>query len=455
MIKNKLKKLQDKIFNKQNLASDRRPEVKSPAPGDLASRLFSKVNYLECEGGLGYKKEELPKIASFFFNINKKKWGNVPYAGGIASVWSPEIYLPYSLPPLEGGNIPRPEARGFSGLEIATINNDNYKITPHVSSGNVLSYQKKFLFNKILSNKVNHSFIKQSIENINKKGECLDNIDQYLKGILKNKGFYLYQYNKNNQYLLERHKLLSTRIIEHFFQKLLISRPTFKITNSEVVIQLFYYTNRYFNKTHFPYISHNWNYSGNSLYFTNTYFKEENKVAPHLSRRSEVIKGQVNTLNLIHILSNIFGIRVNLKLIRLHYPYLNSYILAKFIAYNTKQSKFSRIQRNLFKKIIFASSYPSRDVIQSQNSRFHPRSKGVIGNSPFLIPKNILGLKLQISGRMNRRKTASRSSIQTKFKGSFKFNKIGLSSKSLIDFSKYSFKNKNGAFTVSVWLSGK
>lgn len=88
----------------------------------------------------------------------------------------------------------------------------------------------------------------------------------------------------------------------------------------------------------------------------------------------------------------------------------------------------------------------------------HPAAIGsrgrAVGNINNLFEKNrsklaLLGVKYEIAGRMNRRRSATRTSVVSRSKGSFKFN----SKKSLIDHSSFIYKNKNGSFCVKVWLS--
>ena len=62
----------------------------------------------------------------------------------------------------------------------------------------------------------------------------------------------------------------------------------------------------------------------------------------------------------------------------------------------------------------------------------------------------LAGIKFQIAGRMKKKRTASRAALQTRSKGYFKFN----SKNSLIDHSRLIYKNKNGSFSVKIWISG-
>jgi hypothetical protein len=62
----------------------------------------------------------------------------------------------------------------------------------------------------------------------------------------------------------------------------------------------------------------------------------------------------------------------------------------------------------------------------------------------------LAGIKFQIAGRLSKKRSAARASVNTRSKGFFKFN----SKNALIDHSRFIYKNKNGSFSVKIWLSG-
>lgn len=145
---------------------------------------------------------------------------------------------------------------------------------------------------------------------------------------------------------------------------------------------------------------------------------------------------------MIFKLSKLYGKSVELRPVRIHYPYLNSYILAQYLAFNIMKGNSSKIFQNLFKKIKLV-----------KNSNITPTNfRGLIRFSSVLNgPQYLTGLKIQISGRLSQRKAASRTKIVTKSIGNLSLSSF--SSSSSMDASKFSFTGKNGTITVKVWLS--
>ena len=147
---------------------------------------------------------------------------------------------------------------------------------------------------------------------------------------------------------------------------------------------------------------------------------------------------------LILKLSRFYGKPVELRPVRIHYPYLNSYILAQYLALNIKAGNFNKISRNLFKK--------AKLVKNNSITSIKTNIKDLIKySSTMLNPHYLTGIKIQISGRLSLRKAASRTRVVRKSTGSLGLNSYN----TLIDANKFSFKTKNGAATVKVWLSSK
>jgi len=214
---------------------------------------------------------------------------------------------------------------------------------------------------------------------------------------------------------------IALNIIKHYFQFALISKPKLNKDSNKITINFYYFLNLPISK-------------GRSSY------KESriNKSSLQESLSPKAIKFS----SLILKLSNLYGKPVELRPVRIHYPYLNSYILAQYIALNIKRGKFNMITRNLFKKakLVKPSNTKSnikniKDLIKYSSTRFNPQY--------------LSGIKIVISGRLSQRKAASRTSIVRRSIGTLSLN----SSNSLIDANKFSFKGKNGAATVKVWLS--
>lgn len=182
------------------------------------------------------------------------------------------------------------------------------------------------------------------------------------------------------------------KLITHFFSPInaLASKPVFTVTTDSVIVHVFYYI---------------------------------------------PVKGQTvnnNTVNnLGETLSKLFGKSVELRLVKLHYPYLNSYILAQYIALNTQDYTLVQIVRR-----IFGSMSPI---------------KGTSDISTALstdMPSNIVGIKVRVSGRLATERSRPRQTVQTAQIGSFAKGNM-----SLVDNASFTSKNKKGAFTVKVWIS--
>lgn len=182
------------------------------------------------------------------------------------------------------------------------------------------------------------------------------------------------------------------KLITHFFSPInaLASKPVFTITADSVIVHVFYYI---------------------------------------------PVKGQTlnnNTVNnLGETLSKIFGKPVELRLVKLHYPYLNGYILAQYIALNTQDYTLVQILRR-----IFGSMSPVKgtsDITTALSTD---------------MPSNIVGIKVRVSGRLATERSRPRQTVQTAQIGSFAKGNM-----SLVDNASFTSKNKKGAFTVKVWIS--
>lgn len=162
------------------------------------------------------------------------------------------------------------------------------------------------------------------------------------------------------------------------------------------------------------------------------------------------------------------------KIIKLRYPYLNAEILAKYLALKCKKTNFSRLQIKLSRKMKKARFNYSM-VVKKRNENLTDNEFNKIildrKNNEMnylqekLRYKHLTGIKLQLKGRMNRRRTAQRTRKWVNYKGSLKNMKASQYRESIpsirnqikpnINYGKYSTKNRNGAYTVKVWLSGE
>ena|ERR1700712_1660094 len=195
---------------------------------------------------------------------------------------------------------------------------------------------------------------------------------------------------------------VATKLIANFFSvplatdvQALASKPVFSVSGDKVVINVFYY----------------------------------------LASDKALNNSSINSLG--EVLGKVFKQPVELRFVRLHYPYLNSYILAQYIAINTAKYNFTRIQRAIFGALQF------------------PVLKGSNLDGP--LPSYITGMKIRISGRLTTQRSVPRQTVQTAQIGSFSSSHIPSGSQGdksgIIESASFSTKNQKGAFTVKVWIS--
>ena len=128
------------------------------------------------------------------------------------------------------------------------------------------------------------------------------------------------------------------------------------------------------------------------------------------------------------VLNRIFNKPVELDLIRLHYPYNDSNILVRLLAFMINKIKLRRITRKLFKNAVIKSikKFNNKDQVN-------------------IIPAFLSGMTIKIGGRLMKYKVIPRKTVKIIRRGSSSIGKINYS-----DFSRYTNKNKRGAFTITI-----
>jgi hypothetical protein len=209
----------------------------------------------------------------------------------------------------------------------------------------------------------------------------------------------------------------TTRLLKAFFAKIgIISTPTFRVTPKSVVVQLFYY-----------------------------------------SAKGAAPTGQALN-NLITVLTNIYGGKtVELRCIRVQRPYLNSSILAQFLALNASKYRFNRLQHALYKSVGMVK--PATALLDS----FIPS----LPSGRTSLPAHIAGIKIQLSGLLTTQRAAPRKTVSTASVGTFNSPSItqvstggngsgGASAPSsaalgtTVEYSSSTMKSRLGAYTVKV-----
>lgn len=133
------------------------------------------------------------------------------------------------------------------------------------------------------------------------------------------------------------------------------------------------------------------------------------------SKEPFVIKQNIDKSTVNTTLLSIYEKEVTLVFIRIHYPYLNSNIFAKYLAHNASSNTFVHFQNSIL-------TYPSRNASK--------------------LPSNISGIKIQVSGRLLTERVIPRIT-----KKSYQF---GTASGGVVDYAKFTTKNYLGAFTIKV-----
>ncbi|KAI8981810.1 hypothetical protein BDF20DRAFT_912053 [Mycotypha africana] len=217
-----------------------------------------------------------------------------------------------------------------------------------------------------------------------------------------NTSIFSFSRNIRNNFLWEK-DTAAQKALKHLFQHCLSSTPAFKHTPSRVTIQLYYYAD--------PSIP-----------------LEQIKLEP-----------------LEKLLSTFYpGKFVDMRLVRLHYPYMNSEVLAQYIALNAERIGWSQLARKLFQDLPIVKAPLHNNMpagVQWQNLLPH------VSNGQ--LTSGIAGIKFQASGRLGRKAAGGRSQILRKSVGTFRFT----THKSLIDAGRHTFTNRNGRITVKVWVS--
>lgn len=205
--------------------------------------------------------------------------------------------------------------------------------------------------------------------------------------------------------VLSNNNRQSSKLIENYFSQVqaLASKPIFSMQENKMVINVFYFI---------------------------------------AAKEQALHNSTVNSLG--EVLSKLYKRPVELRLVRLHYPYLNSFILAQYIAMNTRKYNFKAIMNSLFSAV---------------------RESVMATGSSASLPSQIVGLKVKISGRLATQRSVPRQTTQTAQIGTFSSsvveNKANMASDSqepvqgVVEHAAFTSKNKKGAFTVKVWISQK
>lgn len=300
----------------------------------------------------------------------------------------------------------------------------------------------KFNLSSIGSNPVPVIF---SHTGFNNKPIISDYLNWITKYNRKNKGI-LFNYsniigynfnNKNNKLFKNIYNIL---VYSFKSMHCLISKPVFVIKSNKIIIQLFYFIlipSILKFKNIFKYNSLRQNNVRiylkwkNRNYRMNQFFRKFKKI--DRNTRNKLIQLSRVNLSKVYpekfkilgdILSKLFRRPVEFDLIRLHYPYHDSYILAKLLDIMINRIKLRIIVKRLFNNAIIKKNFNSKMKV---------------------LPAFLSGIHFKVAGRLLNTKIVPRKTVKLIRRGAVARSKINYS-----DSARITNKNKRGAYSITV-----
>ena len=271
---------------------------------------------------------------------------------------------------------------------------------------------------------------------------------------LTNKNIYIYYSNIIGfKFIKDNNKLFKNiyKLLAYSFKSMycLISKPVFIVTPNKIIIQLFYYLfipsilkaknfyklvkkNRN-QKLRFYLIWKKSKRNRKRLYRKIRKFQLSSRIKLRKLYLFNITKIFPNKFkNLCEILSNLFKKSVEFNLIRLHYPYNDSNILANLLAIFINKIKLRIIAKRLFGKAVI--KFKTNNKLSSNN-----------GNIIKIIPAFLSGINIKVAGRLLTHKKVPRKTVKIVRRGAVSKAKINY-----LDVARYTNKNKRGAYSITV-----
>ena len=285
-------------------------------------------------------------------------------------------------------------------IKLLNLNNDVYPTSQHSEGGGALATLAGGLANSNIISKVQKEI---------KLYKYINSIFEYKNELVKYQNI-VYQFNKNNkvkQNSVGINKNVFT-LLESTFLSMssLISKPIIIITPNKVVIQLFYYLNKYNAHTSFG--------LGGAL-----------DSGPN-NKLLNINNDKLQSLCLN--LSKIYKKPVELELDRLHYPYYDTNILSNMIGLISNIVKLRFIIKKLF----------TIAKIKKTNN---------FSNKYSILPSYLSGFKIRVAGRLLTQRVIPRLTVKTIQRGTLARGKA-----QFVDSARFSNKNKRGSFSITVTM---
>lgn len=179
-------------------------------------------------------------------------------------------------------------------------------------------------------------------------------------------------------------------------------------------------------------------------------------------------------LGLKDIIHNVFQKKIEFNIVNLKYMHLSSDILSESMAIKLKNrnNRILKVLRRALKLIKISSFYSFLSVYKRNfnikdyktlKMHFYLPNKNIRTVINSIHYRKINGIRLEATGRLTKRLTASRSLFKIKYKGSLKninSSYKGLSStiskgymKPNIQYTNTNSKTRNGSFGLKTWIS--
>ena len=215
-----------------------------------------------------------------------------------------------------------------------------------------------------------------------------------------------------------------TSILNNAFYSMssVISKPVLHITPNKIVIHLFYYLTKNYNKNVFFRLS-------KSSYYKNLSFYKKILFKKFVFKK--YLAYNQNKFQLLCVkLSKFLRKPVELELVRLHYRYNETHILAKTLG--LLGDKFRRPFRYFAYR-----TFAHLGILNNNKSKVNPINP--------IIPTFITGISVKLAGRLSSQKTIPRKTVKRIQRGT-----IIRTNAQIITSSRFTKKNRKGIFSVTV-----
>jgi hypothetical protein len=305
----------------------------------------------------------------------------------------------------------------------------------------VVYYKNKNFVTESNSSYLNTPILNKYLQVMSKYNMTNKNIYNYYSNII---GFKFI--NDNNKLFKNIYKLLAYSFKSMYC---LISKPVFVVTPNKIIIQLFYYLfipNILKAKKFYKLVKKNRNKklrfyliwkkrkrNRKRLYRKIRKFQLSTRIKLRKLYLYNITKNFPNKFKkLCEILSNLFKKSVEFNLIRLHYPYKDSNILANLLAIFINRIKLRIIAKRLFGKAVI--KFKTNNKLNSNNV-----------NKLNIIPAFLSGINIKVAGRLLNNKKVPRKTVKIVRRGAVSKGKINY-----LDVARYTNKNKRGAYSITV-----